>query len=87
MTGYQHEEVIARYPTSIAGLAVTAVRDLTKGFDSSNPPSYQPSLPLSSGHMIQFSAKGADDLKVYLTIRFAFTAPRSQSRVTDTDFN
>ncbi|TDL25051.1 phosphoglucomutase 1 [Rickenella mellea] len=58
------------YPKEIAGLMVVSVRDLTVGFDSANPPTYQPSLPLSSGHMIQFRAQSqTDDTKIVLTLR------------------
>ncbi|KAI0051141.1 hypothetical protein FA95DRAFT_1580867 [Auriscalpium vulgare] len=58
------------YPQSIANLNVTSVRDLTIGYDTSNPPTYKPTLPLSSGHMIQFRAASEDDgVKIFLTIR------------------
>ncbi|KAI0710386.1 phosphoglucomutase first 3 domain-containing protein [Cerioporus squamosus] len=65
------------YPKSIAGLEVTSVRDLTIGYDSANPPSYKPTLPLSSGHMIQFRAvnKG-DGTKITLTTRTSGTEPK-----------
>ncbi|KAG6889788.1 hypothetical protein C0992_004206 [Termitomyces sp. T32_za158] len=59
------------YPREIAGLAVTSVVDLTTGYDSTNPPTYKPSLPLSSGHMIQFRAENAvEGTKVVLTMRY-----------------
>ncbi|KAI8998909.1 phosphoglucomutase first 3 domain-containing protein [Trametes punicea] len=65
------------YPTTIAGLEVTRVRDLTVGYDSGNPPSYKPTLPLSSGHMIQFRAESkADGTKITLTIRTSGTEPK-----------
>ncbi|KAI0670669.1 phosphoglucomutase first 3 domain-containing protein [Trametes maxima] len=65
------------YPTTLAGLEVTSVRDLTVGYDSSNPPSYKPALPLSSGHMIQFRAENkADGTKVTLTTRTSGTEPK-----------
>ncbi|RDX42659.1 phosphoglucomutase first 3 domain-containing protein [Lentinus brumalis] len=65
------------YPKSIAGLEVTSVRDLTIGYDSANPPSYKPALPLSSGHMIQFKAENkTDGTKVTLTTRTSGTEPK-----------
>jgi len=50
--------------------------DLTLGYDSSNPPTYKPSLPLSSGHMIQFRATSKDGFKIVLTIRTSGTEPK-----------
>ncbi|RPD65833.1 phosphoglucomutase first 3 domain-containing protein [Lentinus tigrinus ALCF2SS1-6] len=65
------------YPKSIAGLEVTSVRDLTIGYDSANPPSYKPMLPLSSGHMIQFRAENkTDGTKITLTTRTSGTEPK-----------
>ncbi|CDO77852.1 hypothetical protein BN946_scf185032.g4 [Trametes cinnabarina] len=65
------------YPKSIAGLEVTRVRDLTVGYDSGNPPSYKPTLPLSSGHMIQFRAENkADGMRITLTTRTSGTEPK-----------
>ncbi|KAI0781237.1 phosphoglucomutase first 3 domain-containing protein [Trametes elegans] len=65
------------YPSTIAGLEVTRVRDLTVGYDSGNPPSYKPTLPLSSGHMIQFRAENkADGTKITLTTRTSGTEPK-----------
>ncbi|EJD05673.1 phosphoglucomutase 1 [Fomitiporia mediterranea MF3/22] len=67
----------ANYPSTIAGLKVTSIRDLTVGYDSTNPPTYQPTLPLSSGHMIQFRAQSdLDDTKITLTIRTSGTEPK-----------
>ncbi|OCB84119.1 phosphoglucomutase 1 [Sanghuangporus baumii] len=67
----------ANYPSVIAWLNVTNVRDLTVGYDSGNPPSYKPHLPLSSGHMIQFRAQcQSDDTKIALTIRTSGTEPK-----------
>ena len=52
---------------------MTSVRDLTVGYDSTNPPTYKPTLPLSSGHMIQFRAASlTDESKIMLTIRCVF---------------
>ncbi|EKM55765.1 uncharacterized protein PHACADRAFT_144538 [Phanerochaete carnosa HHB-10118-sp] len=65
------------YPPTLAGLQVTSVRDLTVGYDSANPPTYKPALPLSSGHMIQFRAESpADGTKITLTTRTSGTEPK-----------
>lgn len=65
------------YPKQIAGLTITSVVDLTLGYDSTNPPSYKPSLPLSSGHMIQFRAGSKlDGMVVVLTIRYCISHRR-----------
>ncbi|KAI0811038.1 hypothetical protein BC629DRAFT_1589775 [Irpex lacteus] len=65
------------YPRTIGGLNITSVRDLTIGYDSTNPPSFKPSLPLSSGHMIQFRAESpADSTKITLTTRTSGTEPK-----------
>ncbi|KAG5735532.1 Phosphoglucomutase-2 [Termitomyces sp. T112] len=65
------------YPREIAGLTVTSVVDLTTGYDSTNPPSCKPSLPLSSGHMIQFRAENAvEGTKIVLTTRTSGTEPK-----------
>ncbi|KAJ3842905.1 hypothetical protein F5878DRAFT_606469 [Lentinula raphanica] len=67
----------ADYPRNIAGLDITSVVDLTTGYDSNNPPTYQPSLPLSSGHMIQFRGEQkTDGTKIVLTIRTSGTEPK-----------
>lgn len=69
---------LASYPVSIAGLKITRVRDLTVGHvhDSSNPPSFEPDLPLSGGHMITFRAQQepdlSDSLRIVLTIRYVW---------------
>lgn len=68
------------YPKSIAGLDVTSVADLTLGYDSTNPPTYKPSLPLSSGHMIQFRAASREGLKIVLTTRTSGTEPKVRTR-------
>lgn len=45
--------------------------DLTTGYDSNNPPSFIPSLPLCSGQMIQFQAQCLkDNISLYLTLRY-----------------
>ncbi|KAM5531828.1 hypothetical protein V8D89_014527 [Ganoderma adspersum] len=65
------------YPRTLAGLEVTSVRDLTVGYDSANPPTYKPALPLSSGHMIQFRAENkVDGTKITLTTRTSGTEPK-----------
>ncbi|KAL1947532.1 hypothetical protein VTO73DRAFT_13256 [Trametes versicolor] len=65
------------YPSTLGGLAVTRVRDLTVGYDSGNAPSCKPELPLSSGHMIQFRAENvADGTKITLTTRTSGTEPK-----------
>jgi len=65
------------YPSDLAELTVTAVRDLTIGYDSSNPPSFKPSLPLSPGNMITFRARDeTTGQEVVLTIRTSGTEPK-----------
>lgn len=65
------------YPRTIAGLTITSVCDLTVGYDSTNPPTYKPTLPLSSGHMIQFRAESPQNgIKITLTIRTSGTEPK-----------
>lgn len=68
---------IRNYPSELANLTVTSVRDLTIGYDSSNPPSFKPALPLSPGNMITFKAgdEGAEQ-EVVLTIRTSGTEPK-----------
>jgi len=68
---------VGAYPTEIAGLRITRVIDLTTGYDSGNAPSYKPTLPLSSGHMIQFEAeRDLNALKIVLTVRTSGTEPK-----------
>ncbi|KAL0061075.1 hypothetical protein AAF712_012069 [Marasmius tenuissimus] len=70
-------QAMLQYPQQIAGLHVTSVIDLTTGYDSSNPPTYKPQLPLSSGHMIQFRAeRDSDGSKIVLTVRTSGTEPK-----------
>ncbi|PPQ98838.1 hypothetical protein CVT24_003392, partial [Panaeolus cyanescens] len=65
------------YPSEIAGLPITRIIDLTLGYDSGNPPSYKPLLPLSSGHMIQFRASNAKtEMGIVLTLRTSGTEPK-----------
>ncbi|THG97101.1 hypothetical protein EW026_g4828 [Hermanssonia centrifuga] len=66
------------YPRTLAGLNIASIRDLTIGYDSTNPPTYKPTLPLSSGHMIQFRAESpTDGAKITLTIRTSGTEPKA----------
>lgn len=65
------------FPNSIAGVPIVSVVDLTLGYDSRNAPSYTPSLPLSSGHMVQFRAGSLEDpVKLILTTRTSGTEPK-----------
>jgi len=65
------------YPQTLAGLEITRVIDLTIGYDSGNPPGWQPALPTSSGHMIQLRAGSKDiDLALVLTLRTSGTEPK-----------
>lgn len=63
------------YPQTIGGLRIRSTRDLTTDFayDSSNTPTFTPSLPLSGGHMITFRAGDSitDGAAITLTIRWA----------------
>ncbi|KIM48987.1 hypothetical protein M413DRAFT_438147 [Hebeloma cylindrosporum] len=67
----------ASYPKTLASLCINRIVDLTTGYDSGNPPSYTPSLPLSSGHMIQIRA-GSEVLGInlVLTLRTSGTEPK-----------
>ncbi|KAH8102870.1 hypothetical protein BXZ70DRAFT_1057060, partial [Cristinia sonorae] len=65
------------YPRTLAGLTITSIRDLTIGYDSTNPPTFKPALPISSGQMIQFRAQSTDGkTKIALTIRTSGTEPK-----------
>ncbi|KAJ3854843.1 hypothetical protein EV368DRAFT_35994 [Lentinula lateritia] len=71
LRNYNGQKSGADYPKNIAGAEITGVVDLTTGFDSTNPPTYQPSMPLSSGHMIQFRGElKSNGTKIVLTIRY-----------------
>lgn len=66
------------FPVEIAGMKVTRVVDLTLGYDTGNPPTHKPSLPLSLGHMIQFRAESSGGgTKIVLTIRYVCSLPMS----------
>jgi len=65
------------YPRTIADLTISSIRDLTIGYDSTNPPTFKPTLPLSSGQMIQFRAESrSDGTKITLTVRTSGTEPK-----------
>jgi phosphomannomutase len=71
------------YPETIGGLVITQVRDLTNtvGYDSSNPPSFKPQLPLSAGYMVTVRAQEKDiptddACSIVLTIRTSGTEPK-----------
>ncbi|KAJ3983645.1 hypothetical protein F5890DRAFT_161595 [Lentinula detonsa] len=77
LRNYNGKRSGADYPKKIAGLEIISVVDLTTGYDSANPPTYQPSLPLSSGHMIQFRGEQkSEGTKIVLTIRTSGTEPK-----------
>ncbi|KAJ3795961.1 hypothetical protein GGU11DRAFT_817363 [Lentinula aff. detonsa] len=77
LRNYNGKSPGADYPKKIAGLEIISVVDLTTGYDSTNPPTYQPSLPLSSGHMIQFRGEQkSEGTKIVLTIRTSGTEPK-----------
>ncbi|BGP44057.1 hypothetical protein JCM10449v2_008114 [Rhodotorula kratochvilovae] len=71
-------------PTSLGGFTLTSVRDLTVGYDSSNPPSFTPALPIDrSAHMISFAlgstdedAADKDGVEVVGTVRTSGTEPK-----------
>ncbi|KAF6764966.1 phosphoglucomutase 1 [Ephemerocybe angulata] len=77
LRNYPGQEKDRSYPLTIGGLPITRVVDLTLGYDSQNPPTYEPSLPLSSGHMVQFRAgRDQDEARLMLTIRTSGTEPK-----------
>ncbi|KAJ3881494.1 hypothetical protein F5051DRAFT_106628 [Lentinula edodes] len=77
LRNYNGQKSGADYPKTIAGAEITSVVDLTTGYDSTNPPTYQPSMPLSSGHMIQFRGElKSNGTKIVLTIRTSGTEPK-----------
>ncbi|KAF8575544.1 hypothetical protein K439DRAFT_1649515 [Ramaria rubella] len=66
-----------KYPREIGDMRIVWIRDLTLGYDSANPPTYAPSLPLSSGHMIQFRATSKSGTEsIMLTLRTSGTEPK-----------
>ncbi|KDR81365.1 hypothetical protein GALMADRAFT_239221 [Galerina marginata CBS 339.88] len=65
------------YPDTLAELPINRIIDLTTGYDSGNPPAYLPSLPLSSGHMVQFRASScSNEINLVLTLRTSGTEPK-----------
>ncbi|KAF8876038.1 hypothetical protein CPB84DRAFT_1796184 [Gymnopilus junonius] len=65
------------YPKSLAGLDIYRIIDLTTGYDSGNPPSYSPVLPISSGQMIQIRAGNkSQGISISLTLRTSGTEPK-----------
>merc|ERR1711939_1170164 len=69
-------------PKTLAGFEIKSIRDLTVGFDSTRPPSFQPVLPVDpSAHMIMFTLGDRDQgdgVEVVGTIRTSW--PRPQGR-------
>jgi len=63
------------YPTSIGGIGITSVRDLSAGYDSKYPPDFKPVLPPSDGEMITFMAESSGHL-ITLTLRASGTEPK-----------
>ncbi|PPQ74181.1 hypothetical protein CVT26_006763 [Gymnopilus dilepis] len=73
----QSEGTESTYPKTLAGLQVYRIIDLTKGYDSANPPTYAPQLPLSPGQMIQFRAGDkSQGINIFLTLRTSGTEPK-----------
>ncbi|KAF8197374.1 hypothetical protein BJ912DRAFT_1020722 [Pholiota molesta] len=73
----RHQDRCAHISKTLGGLEINRIVDLTTGYDSGNPPDFRPSLPLSSGHMIQIRA-GDPIAKVnlVLTLRTSGTEPK-----------
>ncbi|KAF9475322.1 Phosphoglucomutase, first 3 domain-containing protein [Pholiota conissans] len=68
---------LSTYPKTLGGLNINRIIDLTTGYDSGNPPDFTPSLPLSSGHMIQVRAGDPiEKVKLVLTLRTSGTEPK-----------
>lgn len=67
-------------PKTLAGFEIKSIRDLTVGFDSTRPPSFQPVLPVDpSAHMITFTLGDRDQgdgVEVVGTIRTSGTEPK-----------
>ncbi|BGP12039.1 hypothetical protein JCM10049v2_007959 [Rhodotorula toruloides] len=67
-------------PTHLGGFRLTSLRDLTVGYDSTNPPTYEPKLPVDrSAHMISFSlgeTESGDGVEVVGTVRTSGTEPK-----------
>ncbi|ORY87393.1 hypothetical protein BCR35DRAFT_320944 [Leucosporidium creatinivorum] len=75
-----HSRDSLKLPTTLAGFPITYLRDLTVGFDSSNPPSFEPNLPIDpKTHMISFavgSTVSGDGVEVTGTVRTSGTEPK-----------
>ncbi|KAK4701303.1 phosphoglucomutase, partial [Phenoliferia sp. Uapishka_3] len=69
-----------KLPETLAGFKITYLRDLTIGYDSSNPPSFKPTLPIDpSSHMISFAlgdTEKGDGVRVTGTVRTSGTEPK-----------
>ncbi|RXW24163.1 hypothetical protein EST38_g1705 [Candolleomyces aberdarensis] len=77
LRNFTGQEKDRSYPETIGNLPITSIVDLTLGYDSRYPPTYEPTLPLSSGHMVQFRAgRDEDDARLILTIRTSGTEPK-----------
>lgn len=65
-------------PKTLGGFAISYLRDLTVGYDSSNPPSFTPSLPVDpKSHMISFGISNAGEgVEVTGTVRTSGTEPK-----------
>lgn len=64
-------DIRKEYPRTVAGHAVTGVRDVTTGYDSSTP-NHVSALPVQSGHMITFTL----DNGAAITLRTSGTEPK-----------
>ncbi|KAF9532444.1 phosphoglucomutase 1 [Crepidotus variabilis] len=73
----RHQSKSQTYPTSLGGFQIYRIIDLTTGYDSGSPPLFKPTLPLSSGHMIQIMGKQLDSSNTFfLTLRTSGTEPK-----------
>lgn len=65
-------------PTTLAGFPITYIRDLTVGYDSSNPPSFTPNLPIDpKTHMISFAVGDTTSgFEATGTVRTSGTEPK-----------
>ena len=76
-------------PTTLAGLSVLTIRDLTSpGYDSTNAPTFAPLLPVTpagDGYMISFTLQSDNDASVTSitgTVRTSGTEPKVTSAKT-----
>lgn len=64
-------------PKTLGDLPITYIRDLTVGYDSSNPPSFKPDLPIDpKSHMISFAVSAEQGINVTGTVRTSGTEPK-----------